>query len=110
MTRLLVAALVLLGACAAHNPSAAEVVTLDVAPTTVACMGEAPQRCLLVRTPSEQAWTRFYGTIEGFTHEEGYRYRIEVDRQRVARPPADGSSYRYRLLRVLSKVRDAGGG
>lgn len=109
MTRLVAAASFILAACASHNPSAADVLTLEVAPNTVACTGEAPQRCLLVRAPSDQAWTRFYGRIDGFTHEEGYRYRIEVDRQRVANPPADGSAFRYRLLRIVSRERAEAG-
>lgn len=46
--------------------------------------------------------------IEGFDFEEGFRYRIEVERREVADPPADGSSLSYRLLRVLSRERAAG--
>jgi hypothetical protein len=113
MTRFLVATMLGLAlspivGCGARHPSAAEVLTLEVGPQTVACTGEAPQRCLRVRRTPDAPWTNFYGTIQGFTHEEGYLYRLEVDRQRVARPPADGSAYRYRLLRILSKTRAPG--
>lgn len=96
-------------ACGTRHPSAAEVLTLEVGPHMVDCTGEAPRRCLLVRRESEQSWTYFYDTIEGFAHEDGFRYRLEVDRQRVANPPQDGSSYRYRLLRVIVRERAEAG-
>lgn len=78
-----------------------EVLVLEVAPQTVTCQGEAVQECLRVREPPESEWRNFYDSIEGFTHETGHRYLIEVARRRVANPPADGSSFEYRLLEVL---------
>ena len=102
-TTLLAVAIATVGGCGARHPSDVDVLALEVAPNRVACTGEAPRRCLLVRNSPDQEWTYFYDTIEGFTYEEGFHYRLSVDRQRVARPPADGSSYRYRLLRVISK-------
>jgi hypothetical protein len=93
-----------LGGCAsALQPQA--VLTLEVAAHTVACTGEAPQRCLLVRREPTDEWSNFYDHIEGFVYEEGYRWRIEVERRRVPNPASDASSYAYRLLRVLSKER-----
>ena len=119
MSSLTVAAVVWLSAlslatCGAPPPqspdvrtsqSQRDVLTIEVAPRTVACTGEAPQRCLLVRTEPGAEWTYFYDPIQGFAYEEGYRYRIEVERQPVPNPPADGSSFTYRLRRVLSKER-----
>lgn len=95
-------ALLLVG-CGLRGPGAEEELTLEVAPQTVACSGEAPQRCLLVRRPGEDEWTRFYDPIAGFTHEEGFRYTIVVLRRRLEATPADASSFEYRLLRILSK-------
>ena len=103
VTMLLGLAIPAAGGCGARHPSDVDVLALEVAPNTVACTGEAPRRCLLVRNAPDQKWTYFYDIIEGFTHEEGFRYQLSVDRQRVARPLADGSAYRYRLLRVISK-------
>ena len=105
----LVGLVALLGACAAVGPAQADVLVLEVGPQTVACTGEAPQRCLRVRRPGESEWTNFYDPIEGFTHEAGVRYRIEVERTRVPHPPADASSFRYRLLRVLEREAVSGG-
>jgi len=45
-------------------------------PCMVDCMGEAPQRCMLVRGSPEEEWRQFYDRIEGFEHEEGFRYRL----------------------------------
>ena len=87
------------------SQSRQDVLTMEVAPRTVACTGEAPQRCLLVRTEPGAEWTYFYDRIDGFAYEEGYRYRIEVERRPVPNPPADGSSFTYRLRRLLSKER-----
>ena len=84
-------------------PDESEVLILEVGPEKVQCQGEASQLCILVRDSADEAWRNFYSPIEGFEHEEGFQYRIEVERTRIPNPPADASSFRYRLLRVLSK-------
>jgi hypothetical protein len=89
--------------CNSPASPAPEILTLEVAPARVECVGEVVSRCLLVREGATAEWRKFYGSINGFTHEEGFRYRIRVERSRVANPPADGSSYRYRLVELLSK-------
>jgi len=77
--------------------------TLEVGPSRVPCTGEARTRCLRVRVLPDTAWRLFSDSIEGFTFEDGYRWRLDVERRRVPNPPADGSSLAYRLLRVVSK-------
>jgi hypothetical protein len=99
--------LLLIGCASSVSPEE-EVIVLDVAAETVECRGEATQRCLRVRRSGEEAWTNFYDRIEGFTHEDGVRYRLEVLQRRVPDPPADGSSFRYTLLRVLERVPTGG--
>lgn len=103
-TALILTAL-LTGMCTPYGGAAPEgdVVIFDIAPNTVECRGEMVQRCLVVRRGDAEEWTFFYDRIEGFEFEEGFRYRIEVEREQVANPPADGSSLKYRLLRVLSR-------
>ncbi len=76
---------------------------LEVAPTKVDCVGAFPMKCLQVREVGGQ-WQTFYAPIEGFNFEEGSRYRLQVNVSHVANPPADGSSLRYQLVRVLDKM------
>ena len=81
-------------------------VTLEVDARRVQCTGVARTRCLRVRVLPDTSWQRFYDPIEGFVYEEGYRWRLEVERRRVPNPPADGSSLAYRLVRIVSKERE----
>ena len=82
-----------------------ERLTLEVGPTRVPCTGEARTQCLRVRILPDTAWQYFYGTINGFRFEEGFHWRLDVERRRVPNPPADASSLSYRLIRVISKER-----
>ncbi len=90
-------------ACTTTSGPLAERLTLEVAPQTVPCVAEAPRRCLMARRLPDGEWGRFFDPIEGFTHEAGYRVRLEVERRRVEHPPQDGSSFTYRLVRVVSR-------
>ena len=85
-----------------------EVLVLEVARETVSCVGEMVGRCIQVRDPGEGAWQIFYDPIEGFQHEAGVLYTLEVGRRGVSSPLADGSAYAYRLIRVLSRDPPAG--
>jgi len=91
-------------ACAAGWQRAAPLFTLDVAAERRRCVGEAVQQCLVVRWQGDSTWSNFYGAIDGFTHEDGVRYRLEVERTAVSRPPADASAYRYRLVRIITRA------
>jgi hypothetical protein len=97
------ATLLMAASCSSTAPADEEILVLEVASETVTCQGEGVHRCLRVRAPSETEWRNFYDAIEGFTHEEGHRYVIEVARRRIVDPPADGSSFSYRLLRILAE-------
>ena len=100
-------------ACASCAPSrgasmqdGAVRVTFEVDAHRVACTGVAPMHCLRVRIPPDTAWRFLYEPIEGFEYEEGFVWRLEVERRRVVNPPADGSSVAYRLVRVVSRERE----
>jgi hypothetical protein len=95
--------LALSAACGPFASSTLDVVELEVGPSTVACRGEAEQRCLQVREGPDQEWRNFYDTIEGFTYEERFLYRIRVERTRIPDPVADGSAFSWSLIEVLSK-------
>ncbi len=52
-------------------------------------------------------WSYFYDNIEGFDYELGYIYDLSVRKETVSNPPADGSSIKYILNRIISKERVA---
>lgn len=47
------------------------------------------------------AFENFFGSIEGYTHEDGVRNVLRVKRYTIANPPADGSSQAYVLDMVV---------
>jgi len=79
---------------------------MEVAPARVGCTGLVPMRCLQVRFLPDTTWRRFFDPIEGFRFEEGYWWRLVVERLTVTNPRADGSSYAYRLIQVVSRRRE----
>ena len=81
-----------------------DILTLDVAAARVACQGAFTQECYSVREQPDSNWTLFYDSIEGFDYQSGFEYTIRVERRSVSNPPADGSSFSYRLLSILRKV------
>ena len=65
------------------------------------CGGVGPIKCLVVNGEL------FFDTIEGFDFEEGFYYRLKIERTDLypgQDPPQDASRYRYRLLEVISKT------
>ena len=89
--------------CFACKKETSETKTFIVADHRVDCTGSGPQQCLLVKEREQDDWQFFYDGIEGFDYEAGFEYRIEVNVYDVANPPADGSSRRYVLKRIISK-------
>jgi len=80
--------------------------TVLIKPNLVTCEGVSVQKCMEYQVKGEDSWQLFYGEIEGFTYEEGYTYELEVDVEKVENPPADGSSLKYSLKKVIKKERD----
>lgn len=75
---------------------------------TVNCIGEMEGSCLLVQEGNmigTENWEYFYyvDSIEGFNYEPGFVYALEIKKTKVENPPADGSSIRYELVRIVSK-------
>ena len=73
-----------------------------VGPELKDCVGAGPMKCLEVNGEL------FYETIEGFDFEEGFIYRLEIERYNAwphgEEPPQDASMYGYRLIEVMSKT------
>ncbi|KVG34781.1 hypothetical protein WJ31_26725 [Burkholderia ubonensis] len=60
--------------------------------------------CLQVRDRPDGEWSLWYAGIEGFDFKPGFLYELQIDECKVARPPADGSSIRWVLKRVVSST------
>ena len=96
-----VVATLLLVACEEGVGPREQIITLEVAAARVPCVGVGPRECLQVRRSADDAWELFYESIEGFTYEAGFQYRLRVAERVIPNPPADGSSRAYRLVEVL---------
>ena len=106
MIKTLILALLLLPVgCGITEPvvKKAETLTLFVGPERTECMTIIPTTCLQVRFSPEGSWENFSDPIEGFEFELGFLYELRVRRIPIADPPADGSSFRWILLELVSK-------
>ena len=76
---------------------------VTVGPELVACEGPFPQQCMVVDGEL------FYGVIEGFEYEAGYRYRLLIEQYDrfpgQTEIPQDTGRYGYRLVELLGKER-----
>lgn len=95
---------------AAANASAARAAaphaatkTVYVAAQTARCVGVVPMDCLQVRTAPNEPWQLWHGGIEGFDYRPGDAYLLEIAEYRTPNPPADGSSVRWVLERVVRR-------
>ena len=79
-----------------------KVMEVTVGPSLLDCVGLGPRKCL------EVDGHFFYEGIDGFKHEEGYTYRLKIERYDAfpgqKEPPQDASRYGYRLIEVISKT------
>lgn len=92
------------GSAADATPSGGdEVVRMWIGPELVACEGVAPMECMQVSYTEDGEPELFYDSIDGFAHEEGTSYVIDVQVTEVASPPADGSSLDYALVEIVSE-------
>jgi hypothetical protein len=65
-----------------------------------------PGKGISIKEDKENQWTSLpLGFIEGFTYEEGYEYRLKVQKTHLANPPADGFIFKYKLITVVSKEK-----
>lgn len=87
------------------NASAENEKTIIVGPKTADCRGVVPMKCLQVKENTSAEWNNFYSNIEGFTYEPGYEYVLKIKTEKIANPPADGSSIKYKLVQQLSKTK-----
>lgn len=75
------------------------------------CAGAGPMQCLQIQTGDEltdAGWQLFYHTIKGFKYKQGYLYKIIVQEESIPpeKVPADASSKKYTLVKILEKKVD----
>jgi heat shock protein HslJ len=73
-----------------------------LAPAKRDCVaGVMKTQCLQYKTSAKGEWLNFYGEIEGFTWEQGKSYKLKIRQEQIANPPADASSIKTSLVKVL---------
>lgn len=78
--------------------------TIYIAPEKRPCTGVGKMDCMLIKTDKGQEnWQFFYNQIEGFDYEEGYEYELLIKETKIDNPPADASSIKYTLVKVVMK-------
>lgn len=88
-------------------PKDVQVWTIDA--QRAKCEGVMTMQCLLVKKPGDKDFNLFYDTIDGFDYQEGFVYTIWVNMGAFTpQTPADGSSIKYKLVKVVSKKPIAG--
>lgn len=95
--------------CSDNDDAGIEEVRLRINSYTVDCVGVQLGKCLLIQEGDKigtEDWEYFYfeNSIDGFTFEPDFIYEILVRKKRIEDPPADGSSIRYSLVRIISKM------
>lgn len=69
----------------------------------VPCMGVQTQSCLRVRPEGEDNFELNYSGIQGFSHDWGHRYELEVAVEEIDEPHQDASSVQYEMVEILSQ-------
>ena len=100
-TMVVLATIFLFGACDQSGERVELLVT--VGSQLEDCEGTPTMKCLVVNGEL------FYNEIEGFDYEDGYVYRLKIEREDLyygdAEPPQDAFRYRYRLVEVMRKTQ-----
>ncbi|MBB6459148.1 META domain-containing protein [Flammeovirga kamogawensis] len=94
----------LFSSCATSKQPTANHKTMVIGAQQVDCTGVGPQKCYQVKEGDATEWSNFYGAIEGFDYNEGTEYVVEVAVSNVENPPADASSLKYKLVKILKET------
>lgn len=71
----------------------------------VDCVTVGKTTCLQIKKPQDNEWQNFSGQIENFRYEAGYFYLLQVGKITVKNPPADASSFKYRLKSIINREK-----
>ncbi|MBT8327176.1 MAG: peptidylprolyl isomerase [Bacteroidia bacterium] len=104
----LIGFLVILSSCSIFKGNKAVEQTLLINSTTQNCKVNGVEFCLEYQEGEEigPVWNHMYFPIEGFTYEEGFDYKIRVNKTKIAKKDRTNPEqvYHYKLLEVVSKT------
>ncbi len=103
--------IIAINSCGDSKEENTKTMTYFVNSAKVPCDGVGEIQCLQIKkgeTMPAGAWSNFYGTIEGLDYQEGYLYKLSVKEEQIdpATVPADASTIKYILLKVLEMKPD----
>lgn len=68
--------------------------------------GVMEKECMQIKNyPNQKKWSNFYENIEGFNYQKGTEYEIVVKEENVENPPADASSLKYTLVKIITQKK-----
>jgi heat shock protein HslJ len=96
---------VILTSC--NNQSKPTEKTIFISSETQPCNeGIRKMDCMQVKwNKSDKEYELFYDEIEGFNYEAGNEYELLITEEKLVNPPADASSVKYKLVKVVSKTQ-----
>jgi len=86
-----------LGACAQTKK------TMFVSDRRVSCTANGFNNCMQIKYTKNGDWEPYYTTIDGFTYEEGYEYKLKVIKYNANSDKSTEPVMRYRLTKIVSK-------
>lgn len=89
----------------AQAAAKSEIITMEIKENKADCTGVGPMKCHLVKYKSSKDWEYFYSGFQNFKYQDGYRYKVQVKRTKLKNVPADASSYKYEVVKVLSRKK-----
>lgn len=102
MKRIVILCIAIVGWCFGAKAQEIEIKKWYVADSKMACqLGDAMTSCLRIRESEDSNWVNFPWTIEGFNHEKGFEYYIEVSLEKLKYTEKDGPLYKYTLNTVI---------
>ena len=90
--------------CESKSKKTGNTIILTVDALEEDCVGVGPQKCLRIQKEGDDEWQVWYPPIEGFVYQPGFIYKIEILEEEVPNPAADGSSKKYSLIKIRSKI------
>lgn len=105
---ILITAIILISSCTSDNDNNSTNVTLKINHYKETAIGVDKNLVLQIQENNNigsDNWILLYNEIEGLNYELGYIYEINARKEKISNPPADGSSVKYILTDLISKVQ-----